>query len=69
MNNPSQESIQFSNESAKRIDDIKLNSDIGFYADINTESSNTLDEKFVASLESNEHLTNTYRKEYLAKFS
>lgn len=69
IDTPSEKSIEFSQESAKRIADIELTAEVQFYADADTENSNKLDENFLSTLENKQHLTQTYRKTYTKQIS
>ena len=60
MKLPTLESIQFAKESAKRIGGIKIEAEPKFYFDINSKSSNSIDEEFLISLQKGEHLNDNF---------
>ncbi len=62
MNIPSQKSIQFAKESAERISKIEITSEPKFYFEADSKSSNSIDEKFILSLENGEHLNDNFLK-------
>ncbi len=60
MNQPSKQSIKFAQESAARIDNIKIEAEPKFYFDIDSKGSNSIDEEFLVSLEKGEHLNDNF---------
>lgn len=60
MKLPTPESIQFAKESAKRIGEIEIEAEPKFYFDTDSKSSNSIDEKFLVSLENGEHLNDSF---------
>ena len=69
MNQPSKQSIKFAQESAARIDNIKIEAEPKFYFDIDSKGSNSIDEEFLVSLEDKKHLTDEYRSQYAANIA
>jgi hypothetical protein len=60
MNSPTSESIKFAKESADRISKIEIKANARFYFDTNSKNSNSIDEKFLVSLENGEHLNDDF---------
>jgi hypothetical protein len=60
MNLPTSKSIKFAQESAQRISKIEIQSDPKFYFDVDSKNSNSIDEKFLTSLEKGEHLNDNF---------
>jgi hypothetical protein len=60
MNLPTKESIKFAQESANRISQIKIQAEPKFYFDVDNKNSNSIDEKFLISLENGEHLNDNF---------
>lgn len=69
MKLPTPESIQFAKESAQRIGKIEITTKPKFYFDVESKSSNSIDESFVQSLEKGEHLTDEYRAQHIASIN
>lgn len=59
MSSVSKKSIQFADESAKRIGQINIESKPNFYFDA-SQQSNSIDDAFVDSLVAGEHLTDDF---------
>ncbi len=60
MNLPTKKSIKLAQESADRIYSIDIKAEPKFYFDTNGRNTNSIDEKFLISLENGKHLNNNF---------